>query len=383
MNKKHVLLYKLVRPLVTLFSKICFGYTYEKAKDLPENYIVISNHVTDFDMLFVTASFPKQMYYVASEHVTRMGFLSKIVKFAFDPIIRPKGSSAAATVMEMVRKARKGERVCLFAEGVRSWDGETCPIVPSTGKLIKTAGCGLVTYKIVGGYFASPMWGGASMRRGYLHGAPVHVYTPEQLKAMTAAEVQHAIETDLYENAYDRQLKNPKRYKGKNLARGLENLLYICPECGAYDGFESSGNDVRCKHCGLNFTYNEYGMLLDAPYPTVYAFSKWQEGKLAEDVRCGAVYEAAKARLCTLTDGEEVFVAEGAVQMSNDMLRCGNWEVPMSQITDLAMHGQRAIVFTAGKQYYEMIPEKGSNALKFMLYYVENKQLEKTKSLVG
>ena len=35
----------------------------------------------------------------------------------------------------------------------------------------------------------------------------------------------------------------------------------------------------------------------------------------------------------------------------------------------MAMHGQRAIVFTAGKQYYELMPSKEANALKFYLYY--------------
>ena len=124
-------------------------------------------------------------------------------------------------------------------------------------------------------------------------------------------------------------------------------------------------------------------MLMNAPYPTVHAFAKWQEGRLVEDVRDGVVYEATKARLCALNGQEEVFVAEGALQMSNDVLRCGEWEMPMSQITDLAMHGQRAIVFTAEKQYYELIPEQGSNALKFMLYYTEYKQYKNTKSLVG
>lgn len=382
MNRKHVLFYSVLRPLVTLFAKLRFGYTYEIAKNLPENYIVMSNHTTDYDMLFVAASFPKQMYFVASEHVTRMGLLSKFVKYAFDPIIRPKGASAAATVMDMVRKARKGENVCLFAEGVRTWDGVTCDIVPSTGKLVKTAGCGLVTYKIKGGYFSSPMWGGAGVRKGYLHGAPVNVYTPEQLQQMTAAEVQQAIETDLYEDAYARQLEQPMRYRSKAPAKGLENLLYICPECGGYDCFASRGDTVSCRDCGFTFRYNEFGMLENAPYDTVYGFAQWQKERLAEDVRQGKIYSASNAVLKRLENHEEVLVTEGTVELSNETLRCGDWEVPMEKITDLAMHGQRAVVFTAEKQYYELIPAAGSNALKFFLYYDMVRAYRKPKRAV-
>ena len=382
MNRKHVLFYSLLRPLVILFAKLRFGYTYEKAENLPKNYIVMSNHATDYDMLLVAASFPKQMYFVASEHVTRMGLLSKFLKYAFEPIIRPKGASAAATVMDMVRKARKGNNVCLFAEGVRTWDGVTCPILPSTGKLVKTAGCGLITYKITGGYFASPMWSGASVRKGRLHGAPVHVYTPEQLQQMTAAEVQQAIETDLYEDAYARQLAKPVRYRSKAPAKGLENLLYICPKCGGYDSFVSRGDAVTCKECGFTFRYNEFGMLENAPFDTLYAFSRWQNKQLAEDVRAGAVYSAPNAVLKRLENHEETLVTEGPLRMSGDRLCCGAWEVPMQKITDLAMHGQRAIVFTADKQYYELVPAAGSNALKFFLYYNLVKADRKSKRTV-
>lgn len=382
MNRKHILFYTFLRHLVMLFAKLRFGYTYEKAVNLPRNYIVMSNHVTDYDMIFVAASFPRQMYFVASEHVTRMGLLSKFLKYAFEPIIRPKGASAAATVMEMVRKARKGNNVCLFAEGVRTWDGVTCEIVPSTGRLVKTAGCGLVTYKITGGYFSSPMWGGAGVRKGSVHGAPVNVYTPEQLQQMTAAEVQQAIETDLYEDAYARQLERPVRYRSKSPAKGLENLLYICPKCGEYDCFTSQGDTVSCKDCGFSFRYNEFGMLENAPYETVYGFAQWQKERLAEDVRQGVTYLAAHAVLKQLEDHQEIPVTEGALQMSGESLRCGDWEVPMEKITDLAMHGQRAIVFSSNKQYYELIPERGANALKFFLYYHLVKESRKIKQIV-
>jgi DNA-directed RNA polymerase specialized sigma subunit len=77
----------------------------------------------------------------------------------------------------------------MFAEGTRTWDGVTCPILPSTAKMVKSAGCGLVTYKLIGGYFTSPRWGGASIRRGMLHGAPVKVYTPETLQTMSNEEL--------------------------------------------------------------------------------------------------------------------------------------------------------------------------------------------------
>ena len=367
--KKHQFFYRLLRPLVVVFARLRFGYQYEKARDLPENYIVLSNHTTDYDLLFVAASFPRMMYFVGSEHIARWGLLYKFLKFCFDPIMRPKGASAASTVKEMMRRAKSGANLCLFAEGVRSWDGTPSPIAPSTAKMVQRMGCGLVTYRITGGYFASPMWAGASVRRGPVHGAPVHVFTAEQLAAMDTAELYQIIVDDLGENAYDRQLNAPQPYKHKALAEGLENVLFLCPLCKERDTFHTLDNTATCSSCGLSFRYNEYGMLEDGPFSTIRDFHSWQKEEVFEQVGHSIVYTAGNATLSTVKDHDQKQITSGPVSMDSEALCCGDMEFPINSITDLAMHGQRAIVFTAGKIYYELIIDEGWNALKFFLYY--------------
>ena len=377
MKKRHVFFYKVARILVMIFTKIRFGYKFQVAKNLPDNYIVISNHATDYDVLFVAMSFKRMMYFVGSSHISRWGFASKALEFCFAPIMRYKGASAASAIKEMAKKARKGANVCLFAEGVRTWDGITCPIAPSTAKLIKSLGCGLVTYKITGGYFVSPMWAGATVRKGNLQGAPVSILTKEQLQEMSNEEIYELLKNDLYEDAYERQLAEPQKYKGKNIAEGMENLLFICPECGERDTFQSVDDRVSCKKCGLSFQYDEYGMLKNGPFETLREFAKWQNGKVEEHVAENVVYIAEHATLSTLKQQEDTLVAEGTVAFSKEGLVCGDINIPMDSITDLAMHGRRAVVFTADKAYYEMIPSKGSNSLKFLLYYNEYRKAGK------
>ena len=104
--------YTLLRPPLVLLLKCVFGYTYEKANNLPDNYIVLSNHTTDFDPLLVGASFRKPMYFVASEHIARWPLAYKFLKHCFAPIIRYKGTTATATVMEMLRAVKAGRNVC-------------------------------------------------------------------------------------------------------------------------------------------------------------------------------------------------------------------------------------------------------------------------------
>jgi len=381
MNRKHIFFYTLVRPLVIAFAKLRFGYQYEVASNLPDNYIVLSNHTTDYDLLFVASSFKRHMYFVGSEHIARWGFLYTLLKFAFAPIMRPKGTSAAHTVKEMMRAVKGGANVCLFAEGVRSWDGSPSPIAPSTAKMVRRMGCGLVTYRIKGGYFVSPMWGGASVRRGWLHGGVANVYTKEQLAEMTNEEVYAAICTDLGEDAYQRQLAEPKKYSSKSGAEGLETLLFLCPHCGARDTFRSHGDTVECTQCELSFRYNEYGMLEGAPYDTLKDFSDWQKTRVPEDLAAGVAYTAPHAVLKTLAHHEETPLSEGPLSMDTEFLCCGDVEIPMAEISDLAMHGQHSLVFTAGSTYYDLRPADESNALKFFLYYQAYKQFVKAETV--
>jgi len=381
MKKRHTVFYTLLRPLVIAFLKITFGYKYKKAKNLPEQYVVLSNHTTDFDPIFVGCSFSKMMYFVGSEHIARWKVAYPLLKFAFAPIMRNKGASAASAVIDILRRIKKGANVCMFAEGVRTWDGVTSPILPSTAKLIKSAGCGLVTYKLVGGYFASPMWAGASIRRGHVCGAPVNVYTKEQLAAMTPEEIYAAVNRDLYEDAYARQMAEPKPYRGKRLAERLENLLFVCPECGARETIRSQGDTATCSACGLSFQYDIYGMLHGISAKTVKELSDWQKQMVLADIQSGVEYTAPAGTLAVVSGHAESIMDGGEVVMSGSSLRCGKTEVVMSEINDLAMHGQRTLVFSSNRIYYELRVETGSNALKFFLYYCGCKN--KLKEAVG
>lgn len=373
---RHAILYALIRPLVILYLWCTFGYRYRRARNLPENYIVLSNHATDYDVILVASAFRKQMYFVASEHIARWGWLYRVLDFVFAPIVRYKGASAGAVVMEVLRRTRKGKNVCIFAEGVRTWDGVTCPILPSTAQLCKAAGCGLVTFRITGGYFASPMWSGASKRRGELRGGVVRTFTKEEVAQMSEEELYRIICEDLSEDAYARQLASPKKYRGRRRAEHLESLMFLCPECNGNDTFSSKGDTVTCRACGHRLRYDEYGMLHGGKFRTLREFSDWQNTKVQEDAERGVTYRARNAELITVEKHKETHVTRGPVSLSAEQLTVGDVSFRLSEISDLAMHGQHAIVFTAGKTYYELLPNREENALRFFLLYRAIKSLK-------
>jgi len=367
MLKRHGFFWWLLWPLVVLFLRLKFNYRAERPKQLPETYLVLANHTTDWDPVLVGAGFRKMMYFVGSEHISRWPNAYKFLKFAFNPIMRYKGTTAFSTVTEMLRRLKAGKNVCLFAEGVRSWDGTNSPILPSTGKMVKKARCGLVTYRIEGGYFVSPMWS-RSLRKGPIRGRVANVYTAEQIAAMTADEINAAIVRDLHEDAYDRQLANPVPYRGERLAEGMETFLYVCPRCGGVDTMGSQGDTVSCSACGHSFRYTEYGMLEGTDAATMKELSRWQRGETERHAAEGRSYTAPSAVLYRLENHKTEPICEGPVTMNGTELVCGEVTIPMEKISDLAMHGRQTLVFSTDV-YYELVPAEGSNALKFMWLY--------------
>lgn len=369
MHKRHVIFYNILRPLVGAFLFFRFGYRYKKVRNLPDTYIVLSNHVTDYDPLFVGVCFPRHMYFVASEHISRWKIAYKLIQYILKPIMRPKGTTASSTVMEMIKTLRSGTNVCLYPEGARSWDGVTAPILASTGKMVKSAKCGMVTFRIEGGYFVSPNWSFGNSRKGPIRGNVVNVYTAEQVAAMSVDEINEAITTDLHEDAYERQLVAPKKYKGKNLAQCLEHMISHCPHCNAIDTLKSEGNSVTCKECGHTFTYDEYGMLSGTTYTTAKDLFTWQKEQIEKDAAADATYTAPDGTLTTVANGAEQLVSEGAISLNREELTCGDTTIKLNDITDMAMHGRRTLVFSTVKDYYELIPAAESNVLKFHMLY--------------
>lgn len=368
--RKHVRVYEGLRPLVIpLFRRLFALQSVPLPPDVPTPYLVLSNHNTDLDPVLVGASFPRHMYYVSSEHVLRRGLGAWLLKRFFAPIARQKGGTDAAAAMAILRKLRGGANVCLFAEGNRSFNGRTGPMFTATGKMIRAAGCTLVTYRLEGGYFTSPRWS-YTLRRGRMKGYPVRIYTPEQLRAMTPEQINVAIARDLFEDAYVRQEAEHIPFRGKRLAEGLETALFLCPQCGRAGTLRTADERIFCD-CGLSVVYDEQGFLHDGPFATVTAWDDWQLTRLDTLIRPGAPVfcDTADVTLCHITQSGLVPLAQGKPCLYPDALRVGDTVLPLGDISDMALVGRSTPVFTWDGRPMQLSVPKGFCGRKYLLLY--------------
>ena len=351
----------LYKPAKLLMEGL-LNYSYTLGPKIEGPCLILSNHVTDFDPILVGLSFPEHMYYVAGENVMRMGFLSKLVTRYASVIQRVKGTTDAEAALQILRTLRKGRNVCMFAEGNRTFTGETLPIAPATAKLVKMARSTLVTYRLTGGYLSTPRWS-THRRKGRMSGAPVGVYPPEELKGMSEGEILDLLKRDLYENAYETQAKGPVAFKGKALAETLETALYLCPKCHRIDTLHSDGDRFYCD-CGLSMTIDEYGFFRgeELPFTTPLEWDKWQEAemeKLAETLGEEAAFSDEGQTLNRKEDDHSLTpLTTGTMALYRDRLTLGEYTFPLHDLRGIGLIQRQGMVFSTADADYAVTATK-------------------------
>ena len=355
----------LLRPLLRRFNydaEICT----EKG-----TLLVVCNHNTDWDPILLSMGFPNYMSYVASEHIFRWGLAGKLINTLMAPISRLKGKSAADTVMTVLRRLRQGVSVAMFAEGNRSFNGLTGEIIPATGKLARSSGVTLVTYRLDGGYFTSPRWCGSRLRRGKMTGRVVRVYKPEELKAMGADGVNAAIRRDLFVDAYAVQRQQMIPFRGKALAEHLETVLCRCPGCGSLKTMHSSGDILRCD-CGFSVRYNEYGFLEgeDAPFDNITDWDNDQTKALCAiaDSAEGPIFSDEDMVLKeihpdTHTEHE---LGQGGMILYKDRLACCGMVFPLCELEGFSLHGPQTVDLSWKGRSFEISSQEIRCTRKYM-----------------
>ena len=341
--------------LSPVFERI-FRFEHDSFK-LDGPCMVVSNHVTNFDPILVGLCFPENpLCVVASEHLFRKGWMTRAIRWLFDPIAKRKGSAGMETAMACMRKIRAGRNVCIFAEGETTWNGLTQPVLPSTGSLARMSGATLVTFRLEGGYLTAPRWA-AKMRRGKMWGKVVNTYSPEALKAMKPDEITECINRDLYEDAWARQEEEKVAYTGKNLAENIEVALFLCPKCKRLGTIYGKGNRVKCD-CGLDIEYTPYGRFdPPAPFENMVGWDAWQHETLEKGEICleGSKLSDDNLILNEITSGHgQEEIARGSLTFSADGLLFGNMNFPYLQIRDMALLQRRKLVFTHEDHYFEV-----------------------------
>ena len=250
--------------IYSVFSTIGNALYYKRCKvDLirhvePRDYldkpvIVICNHISRFDYAFVNfAMRRRRINYIAAENE----FHRRKFKFVFKHgrVIPKRQFVSDLTTIKGITRVIKKEKngcACIFPSGINTPSGAQQPSVAGTGKLLKHFGVHVLVVRVHGSYLVCPKFE-RDYRFGKVEVELDELFTPEQLKRLSADEIQRKADEALYTDDYEWNATRQNSYNRKDgkYAEHMEQVLYKCPKCGTEMQMIGENDTIYCKHCG-------------------------------------------------------------------------------------------------------------------------------------
>lgn len=247
----------------------------------PAPFILLGNHVNNWDPVVLGALSRRPVSFVASDAFFRGGVMEKLFNL-LGVIPKTKFRSDLDTVKRIFQIRDKGGIIGIYPEGRRTYNGATMPVLESTAKLVKTVKVPVIISLTRGGYLYAPRWG-----RGRRRGPKVveirEGISRDEIKNLSVDELTARLEDLLFNDDYANQLSEPRRYRSGRSAEYLEQILTLCPECGAIGRFRSRRNRLTCGSCGRETVLNDLGLFQE---PLVFKdflhpgeWDRWQTGE--------------------------------------------------------------------------------------------------------
>ena len=248
LKPRHKFIRIIALPFLHIYMKMKYRVKIEKFKGKGQ-YLIISNHQTAFDQFFVDVAFPGAVYYIASEDLFSIGFVSKIIKYLVAPIPIKKSMTDLRAVLNCVKVAKEGGTIALFPEGNRTFDGKTVYMKEAIAALVKKLALPIAIFRIEGGFGVHPRWSDV-VRKGKMRAYVKEVITYDDYKDYSDEELYNIICEKLYVD----EGKADGSFYHKKSAEYLERAMYYCPHCG-FSEWYSEGDIVSCKKCGIKVRY--------------------------------------------------------------------------------------------------------------------------------
>lgn len=384
MSFRHKIALEIVRPFFAVTSRLIYHIKVDKFKEEGKrNWLILSNHQTDYDQFFVGLAFRQQIYYIATEDLFSNGFLSKVIKWLVNPIPFMKASTDIKAMMSCLRLAREGGTIALFPEGNRTYSGKTCYIKPSVVSLAKKMGLPIAVFRIEGGYGIKPRWSSKS-RRGYMKAGVRRVIEPEEYNNMSNDELYELIKNELYVD----EMLDKSEFKSKALAENIERMLYVCPDCGLSE-FMSDKNTFSCKKCGRTFRYlsdkSIEGIGFESRFKNASEWYDYQEEyirslDMSAFISSEPIYEdCVNISEVIVYDRKHLIEKNIRLALYTDRIEIGqekadaDFIMPFTEIQAMACMGVHKLNIFAGDKIYQIKGSKSFNALKYCNIYYHGK----------
>ena len=385
-KRRHIFVRQVLYLILAPYAKLKYGVKTDRFREQGKRaYLVLYNHQTPFDQFFVGMSFKGPVYYLATEDIFSLGFISDALRYLVAPIPIVKQTNDLTAVKTCIRVAKEGGTIAIAPEGNRTYSGKTEYINPAIVKLARKIGLPIALYRIEGGYGVQPRWSDVT-RKGSMHTYVSRVIEPEEYVDMTNDALLSAIEKELYIN----EGSESGIFISNHKAEYLERAIYVCPFCGL-SHFESNGNTLVCKTCKRQVEYGDdkqiSGIGFEFPFKYVNDWYEYQNdfvnGLYLSEYKYNPMYiDSADIYEVILYKNKNLLYKNSEIRLYGDRVEIFNnnqliLNLNFNSLRTVTVLGRNKLNIYTNEHIYQIKSSKRFNALKYVNIYYRYKNIER------
>lgn len=344
-------------------------------------FVVIANHGSALDFTNLIGTTRRPMTFVISKSIfSTLPIKGYIQKMGMIP--KQQFQTSVRDMKQMKAVIDHGQPLVIYPAGLMCEDGLSTPIPPATYKFLKWLGADVYVARSTGTYFVAPKWA-----KGYHPGRTYmdiyRIFSKEALATMPVEAIREKADEALRFDAYREQEEHMVKYRHGDRVEGLDNVLYMCPNCHTEFSIEvRNGNTLCCRSCGYEAVSDAYGFLHDqagTDHGLRYV-SDWSQliySRLRQRIAQGQELSlSAHTAIHMVNEKKKKFVdvGHGTVTLTQDGFTITGHihgsptelTIPIANLPTLPFKPGRHFEIQHGSTIYRCVLEDGKLAMKFI-----------------
>ena len=399
-HKPNVVIYRIAQAVSWLAATFLFHLKIGRndIKHKEGAFLVIANHQCALDFVNLIGATSRPMTFVLSKSFFSTLPIQGILK-KMGIIPKQQFQTTVADMKNMKAVVEAGQPLAIYPAGLMCEDGLSTPVPKATYKFLKWMNVDVYMARTEGSYFVMPKWS-KKMRPGRTDMDITLLFTKEELAALSLDEIKERTDAVLLYNAYRDQETHRYCYSGCEDIRGLENVLYMCPHCGAEHTVQVNEKSViTCTACGFTQKMDKEGFFhCEDPEKEIRYVSDWSkliyqnmEKKLLQDdtmqLQAEVIFRMVDEKRHKMVDVGEgnVLLKRGGITLTGTMKgKTIDLEVPIVGIPALPFTPGKHLEVQHGERIFRCVFKDGKPVMKFInmlkaLYQLEQAELAKAK----
>ncbi|MDR0294597.1 MAG: 1-acyl-sn-glycerol-3-phosphate acyltransferase, partial [Prevotellaceae bacterium] len=258
-KKPNKIIYRIAVALGSFLHRKKYALKVHKSDEftaLKAPYIVLVNHISNIDFTVVACALsPVIPNFVVATFFFRSRFLKNILHF-MGCVPKEQFQPDTKAIKDIFSIIQRGDVVVLYPAGQSSFDGEATYMDASIARLLKKMKVPVATVHISGAFIACPKWN-MGLRKSRIEATADILFSPDELETLSHEDIYQKVKTALYFDDYEWQRKAMVKASKPHSAKGLEQVLYICPQCQTEFNMHTQCNRLWCDSCGNAALMNE------------------------------------------------------------------------------------------------------------------------------